>query len=146
MGNHQKAINTLSRLLHRDPDSILALYEMKEIYEKLGQKDKAKEVEDKIASMQPKYNSDVEVWAKILLARGEYEKVLEVLEEKLSSTKLNTHIKLLLIVPYIKLGMKDKAKEIIEEIKDNNVWYYYGKKELFGEFLTEEEMAECGIS
>ena len=146
MGNHQKAINTLSRLLHRDPDSILALYEMKEIYEKMGESGKAKEVEDKIASMTPKYSNDVEVWAKILLSRGDYERVLEVLEEKLNNTKLNTHIKLLLIVPYIKLGMKDKAREIIEEIKDNNVWYYYGKKELFGEFLSKEEMAECGIS
>ncbi len=146
LGNHQKAINTLSRLLHRDPDSVLALYEMKEIYEKMGEEDKAKEVEDRIATIKPKYTNDIEVWAKVLLRRGEYEKVMEVLEEKLNSTKLNTHIKLLLIVPYIKLGMKDKAKEIIDEIKDNNVWYYYGKKELFGEFLSEEEMAECGIS
>ncbi len=146
LGNHQRAINTLSRLLHRDPDSVLALYEMKEIYEEMGDKKRAEEMEDRIASIEPKYSSDIEVWAKVMLRRGEYEKVLKVLEEKLSSTKLNTHIKLLLIVPYIKLGMKDKAKEIIEEIKDNNMWYYYGKKELFGEFLSEEEMAECGIS
>ncbi len=146
LGEHQKAIDVLSRLLHRDPESILALYELKEMYEKIGNEEKAKEMEEKIASMEPKYSSDVEVWAKVLLKRGEYERVVEVLEKWLKDTKLNSHIKVLLVIPYIKLGRKDRARELLEEIKDNNVWYYYGKKELFGEFLSEEEMAECGIS
>ena len=146
LGEHRKALDVLSRLLHRDPDSILALYEMKEIYEKIGEKEKAREIEDRIASMEPKYTSDLEVWAKVLLKRGEYEKVMKVLEEKMKSSALNTHIKLLLIIPYIKLGMRERAEEILEEIKDNNVWYYYGKRELFNEFLSESEMKEYGIA
>jgi tetratricopeptide (TPR) repeat protein len=145
LGEHQRAIDILSRLLHRDPESILALYEIKEIYEKIGDFERAKEMEEKIASMKPKYTSDLEVWTKVMLKRGEYKKVMKVLEEKMKTTNLNTHIKLLLVIPYIKLGLKDKAREILEEIKDNNVWYYYGKKELFNEFLSEEEMKECEI-
>lgn len=146
LGKHRRAIDTLSRLLQRDPDSILAMYEMVEIYRKMGEEEKAKEMEDRIASMVPKYTSDIEVWAKVLIRRGEYERVEKELEKALSKVKLNTHIKMLLVIPYVKLGKLERAKQLLEELKDNNVWYYYGKKEIYSEFLTEEERQVCGIS
>ncbi len=146
MGDRKKAINTLEKLLHRDPESILALYEIADLYRKIGEEGKAKEFEDKIASTTPKYTSDLEVWAKVMMRRKEYEKVIEVLEEFLEKSKLNTNIKVLLVIPYVKTGRIEDAKNLVNEIKDNNVWYYYGKKELYNEFLTEEEREACGIS
>ena len=146
LGRYQKAVDTLSRLLQRDPESILAMYEVAELYRKMGKEDKAVEMEERIASMKPKYTSDIEVWAKVMIKKGEYERVVEELEQALSKVKLNTHIKMLLVIPYVKLGNIEKAKRILEEIKDNNIWYFYGKKELYSEFLTEEEREVCGIS
>ncbi len=145
-GEIQKAIDTLERLLHRDPKSILAMYELSQLYKKIGNSEKTKEYIEKIASMEPHYSSDIEVWAKVLLYKGEIEKVAKKLEEFLKKTKLNTHIKMLLVVPYVKMGEIQKAKELLEELKNNNVWYYYGKKEIYNEFLTEEERKICGIS
>ncbi len=146
MEEYEKAVGVLSKLLERDPGSILARYEMAQFYRKMGEEERAESIEDEIASMEPKYSSDVEVWAKVLLKRGEYRKVLEVLERFAENLKLNTHVKMLLVIPYVKLGMTEKAKEIVENLKDNNMWYYYGKKELYSEFLTQEEMELCGIS
>ncbi|MCD6449231.1 MAG: tetratricopeptide repeat protein [Thermotogaceae bacterium] len=146
MGDHKKAINTLEKLLHRDPESILALYEIAGLCRKLGNEEKAKEFEDKIASTTPKYSSDLDVWAKVMMRRGEYEKVIEVLEGFLEKSKLNTNIKVLLVIPYVKTGRIEDAKNLVNELKDNNIWYYYGKKELYNELLNREEKEACGIS
>ena len=140
------AIQCLNKLLERDENNILAMYELMEIYKNLGENEKAQMMEEKILHSTPKYLTDMEVWARILLKHGKYEKVIEILEEALKSTKLNAHIKLLLIIPYLKLGKVEKAKELFEDIKNNNIWYYYGKQELFDEYLTEEEKEICGIS
>ncbi len=146
MGDYEKAIETLQKLLERDPDNILAMYEIAQFYRKMGKDEISEEIEDKIAGMRPKRSSDLEVWTKVMLKRGKYEEVVEVLEDFMDKVKLNTHIKLLLVIPYVKLGQVERAKEIVESLKKNNMWYYYGKKELYNEFLSEEEMKLCGIS
>ncbi len=140
------AIQSLKRLLERDEDNILAMYELMEIYKNSGEEEKARAMEEKILRSTPKYLTDMEVWARIQLKHGNYEHVIKTLEEAMEATKLNAHIKLLLIIPYLKLGKVEKAKELLEDIKTNNIWYYYGKQELFDEYLTEEEKEICGIS
>ncbi len=145
LGYYEKAIEVLKKLLERDPKSILARYEIAQFYRKLGNDEMANEMEDEIASMEPKYANDVEVWAKVLLKRKEYDRLVKILEKFEENLKLNTHVKMLLVIPYVKLGKIEKAREIVENLKDNNMWYYYGKKELYSEFLTQEEMKLCGI-
>ena len=140
------AVQSLKKLLERDENNILAMYELMEIYKNSGEDEKARIMEEKILHATPKYLTDMEVWARIQLKHGNYENVIKTLEEAMKATKLNAHIKLLLIIPYLKLGKVEKAKELFEDIKTNNIWYYYGKQELFDEYLTKEEKEICGIS
>jgi hypothetical protein len=64
-----------------------------------------------------------------------------MLEENPSAIDL----KVLLIVPYMKLGEFEKARKLFEDIKQNDFWYAYSKKEIFDQFLTEREKELCGI-
>jgi hypothetical protein len=46
----------------------------------------------------------------------------------------------------MKKGQCDEAKRLLKEFENEQVWYFYGKKELFDEYLTEEERKQCGIT
>ncbi|MCD6551007.1 tetratricopeptide repeat protein [Thermotoga sp.] len=146
MNRKDLAIRTLERLLKRDQKNIPALYQLSELYRTLGEERKAKEMEERIMKAKPTYPTEIEPWAKVMLRHGKYEKVAEELEKIVESSPLNTLARLLLVVPYVKMGKVDKAREILEDLEQTNVWYYYGKKEIFDELLTEEEKAACGIS
>ncbi|PLV60081.1 lipopolysaccharide assembly protein LapB [Thermotoga sp. KOL6] len=146
MGRKDLAIETLKRLLERDPNNIPAMYQMAELYREIGEEEKAQEMEKKIMECKPQYLTELEPWALVMLKHGKYEEVVQELEKVVESSPLNTIARLLLVIPYVKLGKIEKAKEILEDLSQTNVWYYYGKKEIFDEFLTEEEKAICGIS
>lgn len=144
---YDRVCNVLERFLKIDPNSILGIYELMEAYDKVGKNDQARQMEEKILKMRPVYASDVEVWSRVQLKHGNYLTVEEVVKQMLSdSTKAKTHLKLLLFISYLKQGKLEEAKQLIQEMKDQNIWYLYGKKELFSEFLSEEEMQICGIS
>lgn len=144
---YDRVCNVLERFLKIDPNSILGIYELMEAYDKVGKKDQARQMEEKILKMRPVYASDVEVWSRVQLKHGNYLTVEEVVTQMLSDgTKAKTHLKLLLFISYLKQGKLEEAKQLIQEMKDQNIWYLYGKKELFSEFLSEEEMQICGIS
>jgi len=146
MGAHSRVCEVLERFLKIDSNSVLGMFELSEAYKKVGKLDKATEMEQRILKTRPVYMSDVEVWSRIQLKHGNYATVEEVVTQMLGDSKTKTHLKLLLFLAYLKQGKKDQAKQIIQEMKDQNIWYLYGKKELFSEFLTEEEMRSCGIS
>lgn len=147
MNLYDKVCDILERFLKIDPNSILAIYELMEAYKKSGKSDQARQMEEKILKMKPIYASDVEVWSRVQLKHGNYLVVEEVVTQMLSdSTKTKAHLKLLLFLAYLKQGKLEQAKQLIQEMKDQNLWYLYGKKELFSEFLSEEEMRVCGIS
>lgn len=141
-----KAIKTLELLLERDSKDILAKYELIDLYKKSGKEDLAEKLEKEILSMVPYYSNDIEVWAKIKFKYGMYEDVAKFLEKKLPELETEDHLKLLLVIPYVKKGEIEKAKAILDEFKDKSVWYFYGKRELFSEFLNEKELEKCGIS
>ncbi len=144
---YDRVCSVLERFLKIDPNSILGLYELMEAYDKVGKNDQARQIEERILKMRPVYASDVEVWSRVQLKHGNYLTVEEVVTQMLSdSTKAKTHLKLLLFISYLKQGKLEEAKQLIQEMKDQNIWYLYGKKELFSEFLSEEEMQICGIS
>ncbi|RKX41694.1 MAG: hypothetical protein DRP33_05055 [Thermotogae bacterium] len=146
MGSYEKAAEILETLLDVDEKSILGMYELSEIYEKLGDSEKKEALEKKILNSKPHYTSDIEAWARIQLKHGNYKVVEEVISELMKTSNMKAHLKLLLIVPYLKQGKVEEAKELLREIKEQNVWYFYGKKELFQEFLSREEMQICGIT
>ena len=140
------AIDVLERLLKRDPSNIVASYQLSQLYRESGNEEKAVFYERKILELTPRYPSEIEIWARVHFKYGEYGRAREVLERIAESSPVNVGLRLLLVIPYVKLGMLDHAREILEDFKQRNVWYYYGKKELFEEFLSEEERRVCGIS
>ncbi len=147
MNLHDKVCNVFERFLKIDPNSILAIYELMETYRMAGRDEQAKQMEEKILKMRPVYASDVEVWSRVQLKHGNYSLVEEVINKMLEENpKAKAHLKLLLFLAYFKQGKIEQAKQLIQEMKDQNLWYLYGKKELFSEFMSEEEMRICGIS
>lgn len=144
-GKMQKAIEVLDNLLKSDTDNILAKYQLMEFCRDTDNEKRAMELENEILESVPVYPSDIEVWAKIQFKYSNYAIVKEKVEELLAKSSEYNHLKLLLIVPDIKLGDNESAKELLKEFKDNEAWYFYGKKELFNEFLSEEERKACGI-
>jgi len=145
-GKVEKAIETLENLAKRDDKNILAKFELADLYRKIKKDEIAEKYEKEILNTEPYYLNDIEVWARMKFKYEMYEDVAKFLEEKLQTLQNKEHLKLLLVVPYVKKGDFDKAKQILEDFKNKSVWYFYGKKELFSEFLNEEEMEKCGIS
>ncbi len=145
MGKYGSALEALKKFASDDKKNLLVRYEIMDLYEKLGDYDSARDYEDEILNSKPYYPGDIEPWAKVLFKNGRYEEVIDVVEEHVKKYPLDAHFKLLLVIPYVKLGRYEEAKKILEEFKSQKDWYLYGKKELFESNLNEEEMALCGI-
>ncbi len=145
MGKVGSALETLKRFAAEDKKNILVRYELMQLYEQLGDYDSAKEYENQILDMTPYYPGDIEPWAKVFFKNGRYEDVMNVVEEHIQKYPIDGHFRLLLVVPYAKLGNYDKARKILEEFKNQKDWYFYGKKELFESNLSKRELALCGI-
>ncbi|MCD6253472.1 MAG: tetratricopeptide repeat protein [Thermotogae bacterium] len=146
MGKLEKAIDILERLLKVDEKSILAMYEIAELYKTMEERQKAESYESKIIASFPHYNNDVEIWAKVMFKRGRYEEVERFIEEATKKGYLSKNFELLLVVPYLKNGKVEKARELIKRYKDSDSWLYYGKHRVICEALTEEEKAACGLT
>jgi len=50
-----------------------------------------------------------------------------------------------LAVAYAKTNRYEQARKIIEDLKEDDFWYLYGKREFFDELLTQPEKELCGI-
>ncbi len=146
LNRYDKVCEILEKFLETNPNSIIALYELSEAYKKLAEYEKSKQFEEKILSSQPLYGGDLEIWSIVQLRHGRYELVQRVIENALTQGHGKAHLKLILAICYLKQNKIAEAKSLINEMKDQHAWYLYGKKELFNEFLTEEEMQACGIS
>ncbi|QTA37704.1 tetratricopeptide repeat protein [Thermosipho ferrireducens] len=145
-GEYQKAIEILNRLLEIDNANIIAMYELAELYRKIGKENEAKKIEMEILNSEPKDPNGIEIWARVQLKYERYERVIKVIEPLINQKKEAFHLKTLLIVPYTKLGDITKARQLFEEVKDNDFWYAYSKKEIFDQFLTKKEKELCGIA
>lgn len=146
IGKIDKAIETLERFRENTGNSIIALFELTELYEKIGNIEKAKEYESMIMNMDPvKDPNGVEIWAKVHLRKGNYDKVISIVENLINSNPEARHLNLVLAVAYIKTKEFNKAHKIIDELKTDNFWYLYGKREFFDEFLSNDEKELCGI-
>ncbi|AKI96534.1 tetratricopeptide repeat protein [Kosmotoga pacifica] len=144
-GKRDEAVNILQKLVDNDENNLLAKYQLMELYEELSETDKAQELEKQILNAKPVYTNDIEIWARVQFKNGNYAKVKEVVEKFVSESPGFEYLKILLVIPEIKLGNEDAAKKIMSEFLDEKMWYYYGKKELFEEFLTPEERKVCEL-
>ncbi|MFO7881731.1 MAG: tetratricopeptide repeat protein [Kosmotogaceae bacterium] len=138
-----KAVNILETLIENDEKNLLARYQLVNILDDMGEKEKAEKHKKQILETEPVYSSDIEIWARMQFEEGNFEKAKYIIEKLLETSPDLEHLKIILIVPYIKLGLKEKACELLKEFKDERFWYFYGKKELFEEFLNEEERKVC---
>ncbi|MFW6120171.1 MAG: tetratricopeptide repeat protein [Petrotogales bacterium] len=140
-----KAVNILETLIENDEKNLLARYQLMNILIDMGDKERAEEQKKNILETEPVYSSDIEIWSRMQFEEGNFEKAKNVIERLLETSPDLEHLKIILIVPYIKLGFKEKACELLKEFKDERFWYFYGKKELFEEFLSKEERKVCEI-
>lgn len=146
IGKIDKAIHILERFRENTGNSIIALFELTELYEKIGKEEKAREYESMIMEMDPQRDPNgIEIWAKVHLKKGNYDKVISIIENIVSSNPEAKHLNLVLAVAYVKTKQLDKARSIIEELRNDNFWYLYGKREVFDEFLSSYEKEICGI-
>lgn len=141
----EKAVDILETLIENDEKNLLARYQLKNILTEMGEEEKAEEHKRQILNTEPVYSSDIEIWSRLQFEEGNFEKAKNVIEKFLETSPDLEHLKIILIVPYIKLGLRKKACELLKELKDERFWYFYGKKELFEKFLNEEERKVCEI-
>ncbi len=144
-GKIGSAIEILRKFVSEDKKSILARYELMDLYNQAEEYELAKEYENQILKMTPYYPGDIEPWAKVLFKNERYDDVIRVVEDHIQKYPIDAHFKILLVVPYAKTGRYSEAREILNEFKDQRDWYYYGKKELFETNLSKEELDLCGI-
>lgn len=146
MGKIDKAIEVLERFRETSENSIIALYELAELYKRIGNEEKAKEYESLIMEIDPRSDPNgIEIWAKVHLKKGNYEKVIQMIENVVKSSPEARHLNLVLAVAYAKTNQYEKARKIIEDLKEDDFWYLYGKREFFDELLTQPEKELCGI-
>jgi len=145
-GRMEEALNVLKSLSQRYPDSILTKVEMADLYERMGNIDMRDRVEQEVLGAKPVYINDIEPWAKIQFKHSRFDIVEEEAKRFLEEDPDRPELKMLLIVTHVKKGLCSEAKKLLEDFEDEQVWYYYGKKELFDEYLTEEERRQCGIT
>lgn len=135
----EKAANNLEKFLTRFPKSILGKYELSELYKKLGRNIEADELKDEILNSTPEYQSDIEIWSKIMIEKQKFNRVIEFIEKYVRDNDENEHFNLLLVVPYIKSGRKAEAIKLYKSMKEKFSWYLYGLKNVFEENLSIEE-------
>jgi tetratricopeptide (TPR) repeat protein len=146
IGDLGKAVEVLEKFRLNSENSIIALYELAGLYRKLGNEAKAKEYESLLMEVDPQKDPNgIEIWAKVHLKKGNYEKVINTVESIISTNSEAKHLSLILAVAYAKTGKMDMARQVIDELKEDNFWYLYGKKEFFDELLTQSEKEKCGI-
>ncbi|HOI35253.1 MAG TPA: tetratricopeptide repeat protein [Mesotoga infera] len=144
-GRIDEAMNVLRTLSQRDPSSILTKAEMVELCQKAGDFEQARKIEEEILNSRPVYINDIEVWAKTQFRYGRFDTVQEQVLEFLKKEPEKPELKMLLVVTFMKLKNCEEARRLMKSFEKGQLWYFYGKKELFNEFLTEEERRQCGI-
>jgi len=144
-GDLEKAIGVMKNMIDQDPRNLLTKCRLIQLLDKLGDTEGANRLEKEILESEPAYANDIEVWSRIQFKHGRFSKVKKCVEHFLKESPQLRHLKLLSVVPYVKEKEYSKAAEILDEFSNEELWYFYGKEELFKEFLTESERKACGI-
>ncbi len=140
------AKNILEKLLKKYPDNLLAKYHLMEYYCSIKNIDMVNEIKNEILNSIPGYSNDFEIWSEIQYEKENYIKVVEAIDKYLSTNPNSSYLNTFKIVPLIKMNRYIDAIMIINQLKENDKWYYYGKNDFFSKYLTEKERKICGIS
>ncbi len=144
-GDLDRAIKVMEKMVDQDPKNLLSKCRLIQLMDKYGDTDTANRLEEEILESEPEYANDVEVWSRVQFKHGRFSKVKKCVERFLEESPQLRHLKLLSVVPYVKDKEFSKAEEILNEFSNEELWYFYGKEELFKQFLTESERKACGI-
>src|SRR6056297_132569 len=146
---HQKkyhdAISVLKGLVERFPEHLMGKINLVTLLNMVGEADQADKYEKEIENTQPLNPTEMEIWARINLQKEKYEVVEKGIKDFMDTHNGPDFLKLWLVVPYIKNGKKEDALLIVDEFKDSNILFNYGKHEIFDPFLEESEIWECGL-
>src|SRR6056297_756473 len=146
---HQKkyhdAISALKGLVGRFPEHLMGKINLVTLLQMVGKREEADKYEKEIENTQPLNPTEMEIWARINLQKEKYEVVEKGIKDFMDTHNGPDFLKLWLVVPYIKNGKKEDALLIVDEFKDSNILFNYGKHEIFDPFLEESEIWECGL-
>ncbi|MDO7977592.1 tetratricopeptide repeat protein [Oceanotoga teriensis] len=142
---YDKAANILEKFLNRFPKSILGKFQLSNIYKELSRNIEAEGLLNEILNSIPEYESDIEIWTKLMIENNKNKTVIKFIEKFIERSENNEHFKLLLVIPYFKSGEIEKAKKIFKNLKDEYSWYIYGLKDSFNAVLNKDELKELEL-
>jgi len=143
--NYHAAIDAMKGFVQRFPKHLMGKINLVSLLQMVGEREQAEKYEKEIENTHPLNPTEMEIWARINLKKEKYEVVEKGIKEFMSKHGGPDFLKLWLVVPYIKNGKKEDAKQIVEEFKDSNMLFNYGKHEIFDPFLEESEIWECEL-
>jgi len=143
--SYTQAISTLTQLVERFPNHLMGKVNLITLLRMIGDTVQAEKYEMEVETTQPKSSTELEIWARMNLQKEKYDIVEKGIKDFLKDGSAPDFLKLWLVVPFLKNGRKADALEIIEEFKDSNILFNYGKHQIFDPFLDESEIWECGL-
>ena len=141
----EAALITLERLNQALPGNITGKIQLYRMLREHRRDAEADAIRKELLAIQPSQPNELEIFVTLLFEIGDFEKAEGEIKDYLTRNPHHTYLKILLIVPLIKKGFIQEARRIVEEFKEQKVWYYYGKKETLGSFMSESEQKGCGL-
>jgi len=146
LNQSEQALATLQRMNQAIPGNITGKIQLYRMLREQKHDVEADGIRSELLAMRPSQPNELEIFVTLMFETGDYEKAEWEIKEYLTQNPHHTYLKILLIVPLIKKGYIQEARRLVEEFKEQKVWYYYGKKETLGSFMSESEQKGCGLS
>jgi tetratricopeptide (TPR) repeat protein len=140
LNDFTSAIDVLKALIGRFPNHLMGKVNLVSLLTIDGKLEEALKYEAEIEKTKPKNPTEMEIWANVNMKKEKYDIVETGIKEYLSKHEGPSFLRLWLVVPYIKDGRLSEAKAIIDDFKDSNILFNYGKHEIFDRFLNEKEI------
>ncbi len=145
LGLADQALETLRRMNQAIPSNVTGKIQLYRMLREHRRDAEADAVRKDILTIYPSQPHELEIFVTLLFETGNFEKAELEINDYLARNPHHTYLKILLIVPLIKKGFIQEARRIVEEFKEQKVWYYFGKKETLGSFMSESEQKGCGL-
>jgi len=145
LNQSEQALTTLGRMNQAIPGNITGKIQLYRMLREHQRDAEADAIRKDLLAIQPSQPNELEIFVTLLFETGDFEKAEWEIKDYLTRNPHHTYLKILLIVPLIKKGYMQEAQRLVEEFKEQKVWYYYGKKETLGSFMSESEQKGCGL-
>jgi tetratricopeptide (TPR) repeat protein len=145
MGQSSRAIGTLEKMNEAIPDNITGKIQLYRLLRETHRDEEANKIRTELLAISPSQPNELEILSLLLFETGQYFRAEQEIMRYLQNNPHHTYLKILFVIPYVKKGEFEKAKEIIDEFKKEKIWYFYGKQDLINSFLSESEKKGCGL-